>query len=374
MSGDPVTVPAARQGTDGSTTVADPPEIRRIVVAQGIQANNANFERDAANVAHDYPALTSSEQAQVAEMHRSMICPQALTASFPDLVVIPWGGDVWGLYYSAAQHVAYWIRVVNDKVKFFDALVTPGVMVVYDGHARYGRGPCFGPDDAPGEDWGNGTNPYSRGLFRMGFPFLGVPVHEVLEHGYTPEPLDATAPRPAAADCDPDLRPHLASLRARTVAEMHPDPAEVARLAHFLGTGDPLASTSFWTYDAYEEGQLECHLVLRAGWEHTPSAPSDLGATDVRCRAFLHLGCSSFSHNYRVVRRLKGWVRDDTTHDRYAYWTSSVSNGICLNTLLRNFLAYPHPSANQPWDEWLRWAVRQTNRDLRNRRQTYHLI
>ena len=88
------------------------------------------------------------------------------------------------LDFNKSEDVLYQIDLVEDKAAFREALLTDGIAVIYNGHARYGRGPCFGPPgNLPGDDWENGAAPDTAGIFRMGYPFVGIPGHEIIGHG-----------------------------------------------------------------------------------------------------------------------------------------------------------------------------------------------
>ena len=149
-------------------------------------------------------------------------------------------------YLNHLQGVRYTIEETTSKQKFIEWLKTPELHVIYMGHARYGRGPCFGARGidtsvspevlVQTEDWEQGTDANS-GIFRMGYPYIGVEVKELVDHGYTANPVKESEGRPASADCDPDLRGHLGSLRARA-----PDDIRVGLAAQFRNhqAGDPV--------------------------------------------------------------------------------------------------------------------------------------
>jgi hypothetical protein len=358
----PAILSSRRPQGQGTNAAAPAPEVRWICVAQGIQFTNADYRRTLSELGTD-SSLSDAERASRRASIERRIMPSGLLPDLPELMLFDWYGRDAGLYFSTVQNVVYVILTISDKAEYLTAIQTPEMIVIYLG------GPCFGPDPAPGNDWSDGTDPATRGLFRMGYPVLGVPVHEVLEYGYTPHLLEADAGRPTARDCDPDLRGH--HLHARPIAQLHHDPASLEQLARQIGrtVDDP---TEFWTYDAYVSGRLERHVVLRAGWEHTTAAPADLGSITPQCRAFLHLGCSTFIHNYPVLRRFKGWTREGD--DRFAYWTTAPSIAASLNPLLTRLLTYPHPNAYRPWAPWFRWAVQRTNQDLRGMGLSFRLI
>jgi hypothetical protein len=90
-------------------------------------------------------------------------------------------------YLNHRQRVHFTIQETTDKAVFKQWLEAPELHVIYNGHARYGRGPCFGRGeyDTKSEDWEQGTNAATKGLFRVGFPFIGIAAHEIFDHGYT---------------------------------------------------------------------------------------------------------------------------------------------------------------------------------------------
>jgi hypothetical protein len=259
-------------------------------------------------------------------------------------------------FVNAEQGVRFSIRVVNTKDAFITALKTPDAHVIYSGHARYGRGPCFGPGgDGPGEMWEEGTSA-GEGIFRMGFPFIAVDVHD-LTHGYTANLAPADV-RPAAADCDPDLRNLLGTLKGRTLAEITAaippaDPGDPPAARAKFRNPDP--NQKFWTVGS----KAHLQVVMIAGWLDTLSSPSEIGNFDPTCRAFIHMACSTFKHNHPVVRKLKGWKHEG--NERYAYWTTDLSDAIGDHYWLQHILAYDQFNAFQPWEKSLEYAKNKSN-------------
>ncbi len=355
---------ASRETSESSsfTAIAPSYELREIVVAQGLQFTNALYESKAV-AAETNPELR--RRTQIARSWREMKVPHALQTHFPTLEM---EGDDRAEYTSEAQQVHFSIRIVNTKDAFKAALETPRLHVVYYGHARHGLGPCFrnSASEDPGEDWGNGGDPIARGIFRMGFPFVAMPVGEIIEHQYTVNPVDGTDPKPASADCHPDIRAVYSGLRRFTPAQLKAD------VFPFIdGDADP--AVTFWGFDkAAGRASERRHLILHAGWEHTIADPLDLGATDVQCRVFCHFGCSSFRNNYRVLRFLKDWRR--TEDDRFAYWTSAPSPGPVTVYWLRHILGYGTRNDFESWRPSIEYAVRHTNRTLRSAGWSYHLV
>jgi hypothetical protein len=288
-------------------------------------------------------------------------------------------------YVNHLQGVRFIIEETTSKQEFINWLKTPEDHVIYMGHARYGRGPCFGargivrhppatPTGPPRltlfktEDWEEGSDADS-GLFRMGYPFIGVEAGEVIGHGYTANPVKKSEGRPARADCDPDLRGYLSSLRARTPDQIHPELAGQLRDHH---DGD-----KYWSY--YSPHGMA--IVHHAGWRNTLSASSDFGTlhdpddpdnTRMQCRVFSHLGCTTYTHNYPVVRRIANWRRSG--NERYAYWTSSLSYPHAVGPWVHAVISYNRWNAFSPWGPSLDWAVRRANRSLRAVGARYRLI
>jgi hypothetical protein len=257
-------------------------------------------------------------------------------------------------FFSVVQGVRFVLRIVETKDQFVSALQTPGAHVLYSGHARYGRGPCFGSGGSSrGEMWeeGSGPHPNKDGIFRMGYPFIAVPVEEILEHGYTANLVEAVV-RPKAADCDPDLAPHLGGLAGRTVDQLG------SSLFPQLRVKD--RTKKWWSYRAGRKNEM--HVVLHAGWENTLSTPDDIGAITPTCKVISHLGCSTYIHNYPVVRKLKQWVKGQD--DRYAYWTTDLSDWATDHYFLQKLLTYDQYNAYQPLENSLKYAVAESNKLL----------
>lgn len=264
-------------------------------------------------------------------------------------------------YRNHRQRVRFTIQDTTDKTVFKSWLETPGLHVIYRGHARYGRGPCFGraTDDDRSESWGDGLTP-STGAFRIGFPFIGIPAHEVVEHGYSAHLLKQTEGRPPAGDCHPKLRPFLGSLTAVAPEAIHP---ELTPWISGYRSGD-----TYWTYQS--EGQA--HVVQIAGWENTVNSPLDWGATNVQCRVFCMFACSSFTHNYPVVRRLANWRREG--NERYAYWMRKPSRSVAYSRWVSHLVSYDVENAFQSWGPSLAYAVRRTNQDLARLGEAFRVI
>ena len=332
---------AARRRASSQTysTIAPMYEHREIVVAQGIEFQN-----------HQLP-------------DREKI-PEGIARMLPDLNV---SSDGTATYTNQDQRVHFTIRRVDTKSNYKAALETGGLHVIYDGHARYGRGPCFGPDCSPGEDWGNGSDLNNTGLWRIAFPYLAVPVSEILEHQYTTSPVIANENKPPRSDCHPDIRARYGRLRRFTLEELAPaqSPSTQSPLASFVSGNALTANAEFWGFDKYYHGRRKRYVVLHAGWENTATDPMDLGGTDLQCRVFCHFGCSTFKHNYPVLRNLAQWRRTET--ERFAYWTTAASHGLVTGRWIYYLLTYRRRNAFQSWYPSLQYAMRRMRRYLRGR-------
>ncbi len=94
-------------------------------------------------------------------------------------------------YESLEQGVRYRVQRLFTRDEFKKALETPDAHVLYSGHARFGRGPCFGFGDgkSTGEKWEDGDDD-ATGILRMGKPFLAIPVSDLLHHQVHGQPRD----------------------------------------------------------------------------------------------------------------------------------------------------------------------------------------
>jgi len=262
-------------------------------------------------------------------------------------------------YRNNQQRVIFDIQETTDKIVFRRWLETPELHVIYSGHARHGRGPCFG-FAARGamhtEDWGEGSSP-TTGAFRLGFPFIGIALSEIEEHGYTAHLLKESEGVPDAEDCHPELRPYRRSLQPLTL-----DPGLVPYLRGHQ-TGD--------RYLAYCVAGV-WKVVHHAGWQNTLSSPNDWAATQIRCRVFCHFGCSTFLHNYPIVRKIAQWRQEG--NERYAYWHVNPAYAFTTSRWVANLVTYNVENAFASWEPSLRQAVDRTNSQIRAKRYRYHVI
>jgi hypothetical protein len=298
-------------------------ELRAIVVAQGIQFNT------------DLPKGYLQDQLGA------------------DLVLNPSG--VW-TYRSDKQRVIYSLRVVNTKAEFKTALEgSKKLHVIYDGHSRYGRGCCFGTSDAPGEDWENGTDPAKTGLYRMGMPYVAIPVSDVAHHQYTLDVVPSSE-QLTPADCEKDLHDDLGVVGRHSLADI----TAASRGSLRINKRPLTSSDRFWGFQWPGEG---FSVVTHAGWAGTASSPMDLGATNIGSRVFCHFGCSSFQHYHHVVRDLKNWKKVGST-DQFAYFTSDIAYGMTTSFWLHRLFTYDQYNAS--WEPSLEYARKNANQDLKS--------
>lgn len=333
-------------------------EVRNIVIAQGIQFTNADVAPwPDMVIPNGLTAPVASRTTWPVSMRTR--APLALTTTSTGFT-----------YTDYLQGVRFVVKMVTTKDEYITALTTAGTHVIYHGHARYGRGPCFGILPTPNvvsatEDWENGTSPTTTGLFRMGYPYIGVPITEVLEHGYTCN-LVSSSVTVTEGECDPDTRPHLSSLRSKLASEIDPGLPAQAR--------DPDPTKRWWAYRAWDSGATRWHVLLNAGWTGTVSAPADLGATALACHVFCHFGCSSYRHNRKILRdtAFKGWAKSGDNN--LAYFTTDLSPGPTTNLWLYHLFTYPHWNSYQDWEPSINYALNQTNADLALNGESFQLI
>lgn len=308
-------------------------EIREIVVAQGIQFQNADLRIKAKEV---NPTGDPDE----------MTIPKGLQDDFPDLVL---RGNDRAVFISDVQHVEFRLRVVNTKSAFKQALETPGIHVIYAGHSRFGRGPCFGPElgDPPnetGDNWeqGEAGKTSDFGIFRMGRPFVGAPFKELDEHKYRMRPVPTTV-KVNPADVDPLTTP--GSLRPIVLRGSRFEPLIL----------DPIVDTYWGCRTVDGDG-----VLLFADFTGTKSAPFDLGATDLKCRCFTVLGCDTLKHFREVVRQRKGFTRTKT--EGFAYFTvDPVPIAPATKFWIGSLFEYPERNDFESWFDSLEFAVKRTN-------------
>ncbi len=360
-------------------------EVRHVLVAQSIQRNNAQVANRGIDVKGD---LQMPDGYVYNHLKSATPFPMTLTS-----------GGKSAIYKSAKQGVKFILHITTSRLDFKKGLEhdgKPGTKeleywhVVYDGHSRYGRGACFGPSDAPGEDWENSLNPKKapNGLYRMGYPFVGIPVAEILQHGYSTNVVSVNLEAPKKdREYKGAMYPRtLEQLKSETIKFLNDaiekdalDPLEMSeedaqravdnindldKRLHLVGDSAPLGTIGpllksddqFWSYKT-AEGPL---VLLDAGWQNTVTNPLDLGATNLKCRVFAHLGCKSFVHYRAILRFQKGWKKQGAT-DQLAYFTTDLSIGITAPFWLLTWMTYDKFNAGLAWEPSIEYARKKTN-------------
>lgn len=256
-------------------------------------------------------------------------------------------------YLSNAQGVQYKFRLVNTQADFKTALETPGLIVVYGGHARYGRGPCFdqysGASAETGDQWEEGTHA-NNGIFRMGYPYVPVEIEDMEHHQYTFKPIPVEWPKPPSENKHPYSR-HPEARRTLVPIQVN------QKVADHVKSGFTSPSGKYWGYGS--------HLVLYAGWDGAARPTYNLNDVDFRCRTFCHFGCSSQIHCWQLIRHkgYKGWVRPNPPTDRLAYFTTATSDWRTAYWIFY-LLSYARPNSSTHFFDCHEDAVRRANRRL----------
>ncbi|BBO88405.1 hypothetical protein [Desulfosarcina ovata] len=216
-------------------------------------------------------------------------------------------------YINSKQEVIYRLKVVQTKREFKKWLETPGIMVIYAGHSRYGRGACFGDMPAPGDRWEDGSgctiNKLSTddGLLRLGFEFVGIPITDIHHHHYHTKPFRGLL-KINAKTCHPEIT------KSKPIRKLVIDPdldiSGTQKKNHVTGSHE--SEWGYWKWDSqsqcirikptfdlksmfykddptqgtlwgyrkkrYESGggKWRLQIVLNAGWKNTVCKPWDL--------------------------------------------------------------------------------------------------
>lgn len=293
-------------------------------------------------------------------------------------------------YKNEKLKTIYLIRFVTKKDEFKKWLEEDEAIVVYSGHARYGRGPCFGDSPLAGQDWGDGTT--SSGIFYMGYRYLGVTASEILTHGYKAWLVPAVENIGPKKEIHPWIRKKkyfkmtihqiiadlektkktLEALNRKYHGKMSDDLEEVDSTTpsdfRNLVAGNYRPEQEFWCYrtersywykDVHTNKRETIRLkiiavVLRADWTKTKSDPMDLGCTNMKCKVFCHFGCDTLVHSEIIIRDRKGWRYNG--QKGYAFMTTASIYEIDPY-LLYNLLTGPHKSVEKN----LRYACQKTN-------------
>jgi hypothetical protein len=364
---------ASRQTTDSDTqTVLDCGyELRRIILCNGIQYTRNATERGLQE--HELLKSMSGQSeadrrayAEAIGQRRSCIVPDGLQLDGAN-------GEYRRInefefeYRNDLQKVLYKVLIRESKDAFIEALRTPDVMVVYSGHARYGRGPCFGLSPAPGDDWEMGADAARGGIFRMGYPIIGVHASEIAQHGYSYYPVSTD---------------DFAITEGVPHALLHPDvhPFKIWRdrlpkhIASQALSQSPYGDTESFAGDkeVWMVPGGDPEILLWAGWRDSIGAPHELAQVELQCKAVMFFGCSTALHWKKILRDLKGWQKAED--DRYAFFTSDVSDSMLDKFWFESLLNYDQDNAHRGWSAALTHAQNASNKRLAASGETYRVV
>jgi len=261
--------------------------------------------------------------------------------------------------------VLYKIKIVDKKSDFIKALGTPGIIAIYGGHSRYGRGACFGQYDSgkcpkESEQWENGDgNPgHDDGLFRLGYPFVPVSLEDLENHQYHFKPVPVT-------DEEDPLWEKIWGKKGKPLrTQKHPHnfekefrykPMQIFTMPEDLRKNviPQFRSATDQYYGFLKQGVQ--YFILHAGWVLTQSYPHELGSKGLQCRTFCHFGCSSKQHFWEIIRRPEyyGWERPKPPRERFAYFTNNLATRDVEHAWLLKLLSFPEE--NDPADSGKHW-------------------
>jgi hypothetical protein len=253
-------------------------------------------------------------------------------------------------YKSEAQQVDYTLEVVHKKSAFKKALETDGIIVVYAGHSRYGRGACFdqytGKRKVDGKQWENGTND-DNGLFRLGFPYVPVSEHDISTHKYqfSPVPVESgPIKRKKGHPYDFEEEFRIKPIKKFILPE---------DLRGLVIPGYESETNEYYGFYKREGGKQVRHFILNAGWDNTQCPNHELGSVNLKCRTFCHFGCSSKDHFWQIIRheKYKAWKRPNPPTEKFAYFTTAP--GIVWHLWVYHLLTFSEE--NDPADNDKHW-------------------
>ena len=420
----------SRQPRSGrtTTTINIGYEVRRIIIARGIQRTTGWFNYQYSETVKRRDKLKRRYQRETSRSKRRRLKKKykkyKKRVKYLDVCRIPDSkGKILGIpltdrgansafryeYRSKKQRVIYRIRVVETKKEFKKWLETPGVHVIYSGHSRFGRGSCFGDTDLPGDRWEDGTGctkgsiSPDDGLLRLGYDIVGIPIIDIVKHKYHTAPVQGTL-RISRKTCHPQvveyrpmrrlvLDPQLNTrgIRGHSLRRSHEKKwgywkwdgrtsciriaCDTSKfdLASFVYRGNPKGP--FWGYRKRRKGKWRLYILLHAGWEITYAYPWELGEVNLKSKVFCHFGCSSRTHFRPIIRGTdyKNWKKTGRgrSEDRFAYFTTGPSRSYVTAVWLWALFRYPYLSRGKSWGPSLEWAKRKTRRKLGKLRRLY---
>jgi len=269
------------------------------------------------------------------------------------------------VYLNRKQGVRWTVEGTILKSRFKEALETDGIMVVYQGHSRHGNGACFaekpdqfpedGEPNVPGNHWGDGTTD-DDGMYRMGKPFMCMPLSELRENLYLFAPVATSEEKPSKEDRDAHAQGSVSKLKL---------PVD---LQGYVMYGYESETHEYWAVNGKD-------ILMSSGWTGTRNDPYDIGATQMNCRVFCHFGCSTREHFREIVRgdAYKAWQRDDPPTDRFAYFTTAPAPMHGTLYFVHYLLGNDVPSQGESWAKCLWEARKLANQRLRRERVGFEI-
>lgn len=256
-------------------------------------------------------------------------------------------------YISLNQGVHYKFKIVYSLSDYKKALETPGLIVVYSGHARYGRGPCFDQYDTEcsmtGDQWEDGTK-NDNGIYRMGYPYINVELEDLKHHGYKCRPVPVELPKPPNESSHPKSR-HPEARRTLLPVKVPDD------LAGQIHPDFRSPSGKYWGFGS--------DIILHAGWDGAARKDFNLADVNLQCRTFCHYGCSSKVHCWSLIRQqeYKAWSRPKPPTERLAYFTTATSDWRTVYWLFY-LLSYDKPNNETHFFDSHEYALKKANKRL----------
>lgn len=265
------------------------------------------------------------------------------------------------------------------------------------------------PDDlcvCPGQKWGDSKNP-REGLFRMGYPYLGIFAAEILDHGYKAKLVPTSVPiyKVRKKNIHPWLyRPiRKKKLKKLTIDEIIENLKKIKKKLisihriyglsalhskfgenlesiyqlpadnfRNLVAGNYASDQKFWCYNRQSSYRYQIEqqrkgkrkkrkvwksvevknlgVVLEAGW-------SDLRETDMKCRVFAFFGCWTNVHNRIIVRKHRKW--NFIGNKGFAFFTTNEGR-----TGAQFWAYHLITSPSRAWKKSLKYACKYCNLDL----------
>ncbi|MDH5666819.1 MAG: hypothetical protein OEY86_02260 [Nitrospira sp.] len=232
----------------------------------------------------------------------------------------PQKGSVWTYPKGAKGKPSHEVRVVYDIAEFTKALDTPDILVVYEGHSRYGQGPAFGPAGMPKvpDKKTFPTNPWGI-HFRMGYDATDTEcVGDLVHHSVTPVEYDLVTS--GAKAFLPDA---LVAASRNAKARQKDIAAKKIKAKAVCGTkgawrlfdscAPVLAATTTARGDQPLEGRhYYARLPRKPEDEYLTTVQvgsADLDKSSLRCRLLFMASCSSHVHFYKPLNNRRKAVK-----------------------------------------------------------------